>query len=289
MAETGQPGRERDATMSCARKRPRASRRGTRTGDVGERARRAAVRAVGSGVRGMSGRLPFHHRTERGAIQGARRRELSERERSEAEYGDVTLAVIAGGKGERLGGVAKGLLEGEGRPVLARLLELGRRFEEVLLVANEPGPYAGFEVRTVGDVVRGRGAPGGVHAALAEARTPWVLAVACDMPFVEEGAVRRLLEERGEEVDAVCFTVGGRVEPLLGVYRRELAEPWGEVLKREEPSLRSLLSRCRTKLLPEEALREVDEELRSVVSVNTREDLERYCVNPPSPSGRGSG
>ncbi len=206
---------------------------------------------------------------------------MSDRERSGAEDADVTLAVIAGGRGERLGGVAKGLLEVEGRPVLARLLDLGRLYGDALLVANDPGPYARFGVRTVEDVVRARGAPGGVHAALAGARTEWVLAVACDMPFVAEAAVRVLLSERGPEVDAVCFTVGGRVEPLLAVYRRELAGSWGEALRAEEPSLRQLLARCRAKLLPEEALRVVDADARSVVSVNTPEDLARYLVRLP--------
>jgi molybdenum cofactor guanylyltransferase len=226
---------------------------------------------------------------------------VSDRERSGPEYTDVTLAVIAGGKGERLGGVAKGLLEVEGRTVLERVLGLGRLCGDVLLVTNEPEPYTRFHLRTVGDVVRGRGAPGGVHAALVGARTEWVLAVACDMPFVSEAAVRVLLDARASEVDAVCFTVGGRVEPLLALYRRTLSDEWGEALKTEEPSLRALLSRCRTKLLPEEALRAVDADLRAVVSVNTPEDLARHGVsrppstpaNPPphlpSPSGRGTG
>ncbi len=213
---------------------------------------------------------------------------MSERERSGPEYPEVTLAVIAGGKGERLGGVAKGLLEVEGRPVLERLLELGRLCGEVLLVANDPTPYARYRLRTVEDVVRGRGAPGGVLAALEGARTEWVLAVACDMPFVSEAAVRRLLEERGPEVDAVCFTVGGRVEPLLALYRQALAGPWGEALREEEPSLRRLLSRCRARLLPEEALRAVDAELLSVVSVNTPEDLARHGAALPSPGSRGN-
>jgi molybdopterin-guanine dinucleotide biosynthesis protein A len=195
----------------------------------------------------------------------------------------VTLAVIAGGKGERLGGVAKGLLEVEGRPVLARVLALGRLCGDVLLVANDSRPYTRFHLRTVEDVVRGRGAPGGVHAALMGARTEWVLAVACDMPFVSEAAVRVLLGAREPEVDAVCFTVGGRVEPLLALYRRRLADAWGEALKTEEPSLRALLSRCRTKLLAEDALRAVDAELRSVVSVNTPEDLARHNATLPRP------
>jgi molybdopterin-guanine dinucleotide biosynthesis protein A len=217
---------------------------------------------------------------------------MSERERKGREWPEVTLAIIAGGRGERLGGVAKGLLEVEGRTVVERVLGLGSLFGDVLLVANDAAPYARFGVRTVADVVRGRGAPGGVHAALAGAETQWVLAVACDMPFVSEAAVRVLLGARAPEVDAVAFTVAGRVEPLLALYRSTLAGPWGEALRTEEPSLRQLLSRCRARLLPEESLRAVDAELRAVVSVNTPEDAARHGATlppTPSPPGRGSG
>jgi molybdopterin-guanine dinucleotide biosynthesis protein A len=196
-------------------------------------------------------------------------------------FPDVTLAVVAGGQGRRLSGVPKGLLRtGEGT-VLDRLLALSPLFAEVVLVANAPEPYARFGLRTVSDAVPGKGAPGGVHAALAAARTEWVLAVACDMPFVSPEAVRVLLEARTPERDAVCFTVGGRVEPLLAVYRACLAAPWGEHLRQGDPSLRELLSQGRPRLLSEEALRAVDAELRSLVNVNTPEDLLRHGLTLP--------
>lgn len=194
---------------------------------------------------------------------------------------DVTLAVVAGGQGLRLSGATKGLLRLQGRTVLERLLDLAPLFAEVVLVANAPEPYARFGLRTVADAVPGRGAPGGVHAALVGARTEWVLAVACDMPFVSAAAVRVLLEARAPHLDAVCFTVGARVEPLLAVYRAALAKPWGEALREEPSSLRELLSRCRARQLPEEALRAVDPQLRSLVNVNTPEDLERHGLSLP--------
>lgn len=198
-----------------------------------------------------------------------------------AESPDVTLAILAGGQGRRLSGVPKGLLEVEGRTVLERLLALAPRFGDVLLVANVAEPYARFGLRTVADVVPGKGAPGGVHAALVAARTPWVVAVACDMPFVAPEALRVLLGARGEDVDAVCFEVAGRMEPLLAAYRVSLAGAWGRGLA-EDPSLRQLLSRFRARRLPESALRAVDPSLRSLVNVNTPEDLARHGVTLPA-------
>jgi len=194
-------------------------------------------------------------------------------------YPEVTLAIIAGGQGRRLSGVPKGLLQVEGRTVLERLLELGPCFGDVLLVANAPEPYARFGLRTVADVVPGKGAPGGVHAALVASRTPWVVAVACDMPFVSREAVGVLLGAR-EGVEAVCFEVAGRLEPLLAVYQAALAPAWGEALE-EDPSLRQLLARFRARLLPGEALRAVDPGLRALVNVNTPEDLALHGVRLP--------
>ncbi len=204
--------------------------------------------------------------------------------RSGTAFPDVTLAIIAGGQGRRLSGVPKGLLSVEGRTVLERLLLLAPRFEDVLLVANAPAPYARFGLRTVADVVSGKGAPGGVHAALMAARTPWVVAVACDMPFITPEVIGVLMAARGEGVDAMCFEVGGRLEPLLAAYRSSLAPAWGEALA-EDPSMRDLLSRARTRLLPEASLRTVDPTLRSLANVNTPQDLERYGVTLPPRRG----
>ncbi|MBI3180877.1 MAG: molybdenum cofactor guanylyltransferase [Myxococcales bacterium] len=193
---------------------------------------------------------------------------------------DATLAIIAGGKARRLDGAPKGLLAVEGRTAIERLLELSPLFEDVILVADDPSPYGRLGLRAVADRVKGKGAPAGVQAALAAARTSWVVAVACDMPFVARAAVERLLEERSAEVDAVCFRVGGRLEPLLAVYRASLAPAWEEWLS-SGPSFGEIYARLRARILPEEALRAVDAGLGSVASVNTPEDASRLAVEVP--------
>lgn len=195
---------------------------------------------------------------------------------------DITLALIAGGKGSRLGGVAKGLLRWRGAPLLEHQLALRPLFADLLLVCADPAPYAAWGLRSVADVVPGRGAPGGVHAALVHARTPWVLALGCDMPFVTEAALAPLLAARSADVDAVAYRVGGRLEPLLALYRRELAALWAPQLGAQPgPSFGQLLAPARVLLLEEAALRAVDPELASVRSVNTPADLEALGVQRP--------
>jgi molybdopterin-guanine dinucleotide biosynthesis protein A len=178
----------------------------------------------------------------------------------------VTFVVQAGGKGSRLGGVAKGLIRLEGERIVDRLLALGAEWPS-WLVANEPGPYEDVPVPVVADVVPRRGAPGGVVTALAVADTEWVLTVACDMPFVTRAAIDALLAAAAPDVDVVCFERGGRLEPLLGLYRRALLEDWAAKLD-EQPSLQGLIRSVRHRALTPGDVRVLD-------SLNTPEELAR--------------
>ncbi len=199
-------------------------------------------------------------------------------------YPDVTLAIIAGGRGSRLSGAPKGLLVHQGRSLLSRLLDLAPLVEDVLLVANDPEAYATYALHAVPDVMPDRGAPGGVHTALLYARTEWVLALGCDMPFVSPAVVEVVLSERAGDLDIVAFEVGGRIEPLLAVYRAAIAERWGSSVAAGR-SFRTLFQAFRTRLLAEDALRAIDPDMRAVVSINTPSDLARFEIRFPSASG----
>ena len=194
----------------------------------------------------------------------------------------VSLAIVAGGGATRLGGVCKPLLPVRGRTVLERLLALRTLADEVLLVsADSRLPDAG--VRRVTDLLPGRGAPGGVHAALAQARSPWVLAVGGDMPFLDGRAVLPLLEARGDDVDAVAYTVSGRLEPLAALYRTTLAPRFAEALAGGGESFRALWGRLRGRTLPESVLREASGDVRAVLSLNLPSDVTTWVDTPPDP------
>lgn len=194
----------------------------------------------------------------------------------------LSLAIVAGGSATRLGGVCKPLLRVGGRPVLERLLALRTLADEVLLASADPRlPEAGL--RRVADVLPGRGAPGGVQAAMAQARAPWVLAVGGDMPFLDGRAVLPLLEERGEDVEAVAYTVAGRLEPLAALYRSALAPRWAAALAGGGASFRALWAGLRGRTLPESVLREATGGTRAVLSLNLPSDVATWVDAPPEP------
>jgi molybdopterin-guanine dinucleotide biosynthesis protein A len=160
---------------------------------------------------------------------------------------DWTLLVLAGGRGRRLGGIAKGLIRlPSGETVVEHLLSLtdGPR----LVSTNDPQAYERLDVPLVADLVPERGAPGGVVTGLAMATTEWVVVVACDMPLVTREMIDALLERRHAGVDVVCFTRDGELEPLLGCFRRTLCHDWAPRLD-GHPSMKELISSARLEVV----------------------------------------
>lgn len=180
--------------------------------------------------------------------------------------GGPTLVVLAGGRGRRLGGVPKGLIRlGNGETVVERLLRLAPG--PAFVSANHPEWYERLDVPLVADVVPDKGAPGGLVTGLAVAATEWVFVVACDMPFVTAELLAELWRRRHAGVDALCFTREGRLEPLLGLYRRALCFDWAPRLD-GNPSMRELVTSVRLETT------EAPDPTR-LLSLNSPEDLRR--------------
>ena len=134
-----------------------------------------------------------------------------------------TGVILAGGEAVRYGRRAKGLERVGGERIIDRVATALRGASDGLLqIANVPDSVNWLPgVRIEGDVRRGEGALGGLHAALSHAGTD-ILAVAWDMPFVPTDLLVAM-RARGERdgVDAVLPASersGRGVEPLCAWY-----------------------------------------------------------------------
>jgi molybdopterin-guanine dinucleotide biosynthesis protein A len=194
-------------------------------------------------------------------------------------YPDVTGALVAGGRAARMGGAVKGLLRVEGQTIAARSLHLfDQLFAGALVVANQPAPYAALGVPVVGDAIPGKGAPGGLHAALLAAPTPWVFAAACDMPFLSRAAID-LLAARRDGAPAVVPRWQGRFEPLHALWSRSCLPLLEAALRGGDPSLQSLVRLVGAAVVEEEAWRSVDPDGLAFENVNTPEDAARLGLS----------
>ena len=195
----------------------------------------------------------------------------------------ATGVINAGGRGLRLGGVRKALLEdAHGNTLLERTLgKMRERFSAVLLVANEREPYECFGIGIVSDLIADRGAPGGLHAALTAAKTPWIFFAACDMPALDPRVIDALAARRSG-MQCVLALVDGRAEPLHAFWSRAALPALESLLRSGEPSFRDLADAIPTARVPIADLeREIPGATNSFANVNTPEDLERFGLRLP--------
>ncbi len=192
-----------------------------------------------------------------------------------ARLPDVTGALVAGGLAARMGGGAKGLLRLDGEPIAARALRLfDLRLGAALVVANDPAPYAALGAPIVPDAIPGRGAPGGLHAALLAAPTGWVFAAACDMPFLAFPPIALLAARRGA-APAVVPRWAGRLEPLHALWSRACLPALEAALARGAPSLRWLAAEVGAAIVEPEDWARVDPGGRALSNANTPADAAR--------------
>ncbi|AKU97622.1 Molybdopterin-guanine dinucleotide biosynthesis protein MobA [Labilithrix luteola] len=113
----------------------------------------------------------------------------------------MLAGIFVGGKGERLGGVPKGLLRtASGETLVDRWRAIFDELGVAHVLVGEHPAYASLGIETIADhdaegASSQLGPLGGLVALLEHAnrRGALALAVACDMPFVPASLVRRLL------------------------------------------------------------------------------------------------
>jgi len=143
-----------------------------------------------------------------------------------AGIAEITGIVLAGGMGRRMGGIDKGLVELDGRPMVAHVLaRLAPQVGAVLINANQNGDrYAQFGYPVIADAVGGFAGPlAGLHAGMSEAKTPLVVTVPCDSPFLPLDLVARLATAiaRDDAQLAVAQTLG-QPHPVFALVRRDV-------------------------------------------------------------------
>jgi molybdenum cofactor guanylyltransferase len=146
------------------------------------------------------------------------------------------------------------------------------------VVANGGSTYAGLGAPVVPDAVAGKGAPGGLHAALKAARTGWIFTAGCDMPFLSAEPIRFLWGLRGE-APAVAVIWKGRLEPLHAFWSRACLPAVERMLRHSDPSMWKIATAVGARFATEEDWRRVDPEGRSFENANTPEDLVRLGLS----------
>jgi len=139
---------------------------------------------------------------------------------------DITGVVFAGGQGRRMGGVDKGLVELDGRALVAHVIErLAPQVGELVINANQNRDrYAAFGYPVVADVIPDFAGPlAGLHAAMATATTPYVVTSPCDSPFLPADLVARLaLALAATPLDLAVARTFDQPHPVFSLVRTDV-------------------------------------------------------------------
>ncbi|MFC4727515.1 molybdenum cofactor guanylyltransferase [Coralloluteibacterium thermophilus] len=136
------------------------------------------------------------------------------------ERRQLTLGILAGGEGRRLGGVDKAWAEFGGEPlVLRQCRRLGDVAARILVSANRNlERYPEHGLAAVPDRLSGfQGPLAGIDALLSACRTPWLVTVPVDAWDVDGAILHALLAACGDAAGAVAVEPGGP-QPMLAAY-----------------------------------------------------------------------
>jgi molybdopterin-guanine dinucleotide biosynthesis protein A len=189
----------------------------------------------------------------------------------------VSGVILAGGESRRLGR-NKALLRIGGQTLIERVLEsIAPIAAEVIVVVASPEQAAALplpsEKRVVSDRYPGCGSLGGIYTGLSASREPWVLLVACDMPFLNPTLLRRLMAMR-RGVDAVVPRLEGQPEPLHALYSKTCLGPMERMLQAGQLKIAPLFEAVRVRYVDEGTIDRIDPDHRSFFNVNSPADVE---------------
>lgn len=138
----------------------------------------------------------------------------------------ITGVVLAGGQGRRMGSVDKGLVELNGRALVAHVIErLAPQVAALIVNANQNGDrYASFGHPVVFDAFAGFAGPlAGLHAGMTAASTPYVATSPCDSPFLPGDLVARLAAAfDAQPIDLAVARTFAQPHPVFSLVRRDV-------------------------------------------------------------------
>jgi molybdopterin-guanine dinucleotide biosynthesis protein A len=215
----------------------------------------------------------------------------------------VSGIILAGGQSRRMGR-DKAFIELNGKPIVAHVLETMQRIcAETIIVANDAQTYARFSVPIVGDVFPDKGSLGGIYSGLRAAREEYVVAVACDMPFLSPDLLRFMIS-LASQFDVVIPQAsspsgktprGARAEnfrakttpqpnqalakerdlhPMHAIYSKQCLAPMEEKIRADDLRLIGFFDNVRVRTVESAEVDRFDPGHWSFFNVNTPEDLQ---------------
>lgn len=154
----------------------------------------------------------------------------------------LSMVVLAGGRSSRMG-TDKSDLRYKEQTFLKIQIQKGQKLgiDDILISGYRGGDCGG---RIVPDRFVEKGPLGGLEACLRQAIHPRCLVLSVDTPLVSVPALQGLIrEDRKGHAPATILQHGEEQEPLIGIYRTDLADAMAEALENGRGSVFTFLKK----------------------------------------------
>ena len=174
-------------------------------------------------------------------------------------------------------GSDKAFVELGGSTLIERVIQRSAdlRQAETILITNKPVDYAHLGLPMYHDLLPDKGSLGGIYTALVKAKSPAVLVLACDMPFISADLLRFMLAQLDSDTDIVAPRVDGYPQALHAIYRKTCIQPIRAQLEANQLKIIRFYGQMRIRYLDEAEYAGFDAEGCSFANLNTPAELEQ--------------
>jgi molybdopterin-guanine dinucleotide biosynthesis protein A len=186
----------------------------------------------------------------------------------------LTVAIMAGGKSSRMG-TDKSFVRLLGKPLIEHLLERIKGLgEETILITNRQAEYVHLGLPMFSDVLPEKGSLGGIYTAIHYSQQPYILVIACDMPFVNPDLLRYMIGLADGSYEVIVPRVEGYPEGLHAIYHKDCLEPIRQRLEADQLKVVGFYDAVRVRYLDEPEYQSFDPQGLSFRNINTPQELD---------------
>ena len=173
------------------------------------------------------------------------------------------IALLAGGKNSRMGGVTKSFLKFKNESFLERTLDEFKDFDRIIIISNNKNLYEKYKVEIFEDLIRDKGPLGGIYTALSSINDSCFI-VACDMPFLSQEKILNFYNDL-DNYDAIIPLYKGRPQPLCALYNISVLKYIKEAIDNDDLKIMTPLKKAKVKFV------EIDDD-KLFININTPEE-----------------
>lgn len=189
---------------------------------------------------------------------------------------EITIVILAGGRGRRMDEHDKGLIELEGKSLVKHVIDaISKQNQNILINANQNlRQYQVFGYPVVSDEMSGfQGPLAGMATAMTSVTTPYILTLPCDAPYIAEDYQQRMWSAlESQQTDLIVAHDGSRLQSVHALLPVSLYADLVNYLEGKNRRVDTWYSQYALGLLDCSGFAEMFSNL------NTREQLEAYKV-----------